>query len=125
MTTPDDGPDGARWFIGSLIALFAAGVLLAVACGPLKDRELTDFGVDDFEVTAIHPPKHFHIDLRNVRTGEELKRVRVSKHYNEWREVKVGAVIRVSWEKWSKGGEEQVVVNKDSILLSLKKLGDK
>lgn len=111
--------------IAAIPSLAAVSLALALAAGPIADPELADFGVDDFEITAVNPPKHFYLNLRNTRTGEELERAYVAKHFNDWREVKAGSVIRVAWKKHTVGGETKTTIDRESVLLSLRKAAGK
>ncbi len=44
-----------------------------------------------YEVIGIDPPKHFYLDLKNVKTGIVHRQVYVSKHCNNWRKLKIGS----------------------------------
>lgn len=40
-----------------------------------------------YEVIGINPPKHFRLDLKDVKTNRIYENVSVSKHCNNWRNL--------------------------------------
>lgn len=46
----------------------------------------------EYEVVGINPPKHFYLDLKDKKTGHLFNHVYVSKHCNNWRNLKLGSV---------------------------------
>ena len=45
-----------------------------------------------YELLYIDPPKHVYIDIKDVKTGIVWKRLYVSKHCNQWRDIPAGSI---------------------------------
>lgn len=71
------------------LALVVAGIGLSLS--GCEQREITGSSVETFRITDIRQPKHFRVELQNVRTGRKQWE-NVSKHCNRWREVKIGSL---------------------------------
>ena len=101
----DDDYDGLPlWFVLVVVlALFSLSVGLIGAI--VYDRyqakyvrgelETVDSTYRDYVVVSINRPKHFHVDLRDVKTGKVYTHIYVSKHCNKWRELQVGSTWRL------------------------------
>lgn len=72
-----------------LIGVALAGML--TGCDMFEQREITGSRVETFRITDIRQPKHFRVELQNVRTGRKQWES-ISKHCNRWREVKIGSL---------------------------------
>ncbi len=59
------------------------------------ELETVDSTYRDYVVVSINQPKHFHVDLRDVKTGKVYTHIYVSKHCNKWRELQVGSTWRL------------------------------
>lgn len=44
------------------------------------------------ELVGVDPPKHFYVDLKD-QEGRVYRKVYVSKHFNDWRSLKMGTKI--------------------------------
>lgn len=67
------------------IASLTAIVLGLAACGE-PEVELSR-SEQVYEVMAINPPKHFYVDLKNIKTGVVNEHVYISKHCNVWKQL--------------------------------------
>lgn len=47
------------------------------------------------QLAGVHPPKHFHVDLRDPKLGVTHRYIYVSKHFNNWRSLTLGKTITV------------------------------
>jgi hypothetical protein len=74
-------------------------VFLAGCSCRATHKVVVDSGFDEFRITGINRPKHYYLDIVNVRTEEEHKHVYVSKHFNSWQKLPVGTVFKMEWEK--------------------------
>lgn len=83
-----------------LIAGLFGCVLMSGCTMPASRTKEVERSVDEYEIVGIRPPKHFYLDLKNVKTGEVHKQVYVSKHYNEHRKLSVGMKITITRTLW-------------------------
>jgi hypothetical protein len=74
-------------------------VFLAGCSCRATHKVVVESGFDEFRITGIDQPKHYYVDIVNVRTEEDQKHVYVSKHFNDWRKLPVGTVFKMEWEK--------------------------
>lgn len=72
-----------------LIGITLAGML--TGCDMFEQREITGSHVETFKIVDLRRPKHFSVELQNVRTGARHWQS-VSKHCNRWNEVKIGSL---------------------------------
>ena len=73
------------------LAVVALVALLA-ACKPPVQIHSED---RDYRVVGVNPPKHFYVDLQDLKTGLVAKKVYVSKRCYNWREVEIGRVFNL------------------------------
>ena len=93
MSNRNDIEDVRRvlsWLVMTL-AVIAACVMCYRAGYNARFTDAFETVTEEFEIVKIHPPKHFHLDLKSVETGEVFERVYVSKHMNEYRKLKIGS----------------------------------
>ena len=74
-------------------------VLTGCAMGP-RPVDVKETKTEEFEIVGINPPKHFYLDLKNVRTGE-VHHVYVSKHYNNHRKITIGMKLTLTQTWWN------------------------
>lgn len=77
------------------LTMTAALVCLGLLAG-CNRGELVETTQQTFEVTHVNPPKHFHVTLRNVDTGQVFEDIYVSKRCSRWEEVPVGTTLTLS-----------------------------
>lgn len=85
--------------VGLLTIVLVMG--LFGACAEEK-QEVSD-EIRSFEIVKINPPKHFRVDLRDVKTGIVYRSVGISKHCNRYREVKLGSVVKLRMKQFEQG----------------------
>lgn len=89
--------------------LLAAIALGLTACGPAPTSQSES---RTFEVTKIAPPKHFTVDLKDVKTGQVFRRVYVSKRCWSWRKVAIGSTWTLPVTTYTyEDGEKRVRIN--------------
>lgn len=77
--------------------LVLAVVLTLIGCAPASnnDGEFVKVEFLEYEIVKINRPKHFSVDLRDVRNGNVFERMGSSKHCNGHRNWDVGNKITV------------------------------
>lgn len=67
-----------------MVAAVVAATVLLTAC---DSRVEVSRQVKEYEVIKIYPPKRFHVDLKDVQTGQFYQRQYVSKRCSQWRRL--------------------------------------
>lgn len=71
--------------------ILLATISALTACYKPTPIEITSQEYKTYSVTKIYPPKHFYVDLKDLKSGRVHKKVYISKHCNEWRKLKIGS----------------------------------
>ena len=93
-----------------------------IACTPETYEETARYR-NTYEIIGINPPKHFYLDLKNVKTGVVHKHVYVSKHCNDWRKLKIGSrwdLTEVDYKRGERYGTK--ILNMSSICDALRQM---
>lgn len=68
-----------------------------------------------YEVVRINPPKHFSVDLLDVRTHQLFERESRSKHCNNWRNNKLHEIVNIRTIYYKYEGSEDVYAELENI----------
>lgn len=79
--------------VKKVLTLCLAGLMsmTLVGCDAFTGKVVKEEG-RDYEIIHVKRPKHFKVDLRDVKTGEVFNSVYVQKTCPSWRRLKVGSV---------------------------------
>lgn len=69
--------------------LLLATISALTECYKPTPIEITSKEYKTYSVTKIYRPKHFYVDLKDIKSGKVHKKVYISKHCNEWRKLKL------------------------------------
>lgn len=70
-------------------------ILLLISCIPKKIYYKKD--VYTFYIASVDPPKHVYIDVYRIEPSYLfVEKVYVSKHCNNWRNIKIGTPLRLT-----------------------------
>jgi hypothetical protein len=79
-------------------------LIVVILIGCCHEQQPKSFEYRKYVLTGINRPKHFYIDLIEVDTWSEYKRVYVSKHFNKWRSLRLGDTLTLKVIKYKNGG---------------------
>jgi len=98
-------------------ATFWLSFLIAVLClqGCRQEKIYVSEEVRAYEVVGINRPKHFSVDLLDVRTHQLFERESNSKHCNNWRKNKVHEIVNVRTIYYKYEGSEDIYIELESI----------
>ncbi len=90
----------AKQVIAVLFILNIFTFIFRVVSSPICDNYVcvVDSGYDEFQVWVSSRPKHFYVGLLNTRNGFSYKRIYVSKHFNEYKNISNKTKIKLHWE---------------------------
>lgn len=71
---------------------------------PKEERHNVKYEFVECRLDAVNPPKHFYVDLTDIKTGIQYKHVYMSKHCNNWRNLTIGDTVVLKREMWYNGG---------------------
>jgi hypothetical protein len=88
---------------------------LLISC---NRAERTVFSVEtgQYEIVSLDPPKHVYVDLKRVADGRVFTHVYVSKHLNNWGNVRIGSVITLNRYTYSDGSTDVIEFDNSEIL---------
>lgn len=75
-------------YIGVLVAF----TFLLSGCEQQETAKQVSREYRQYELIHLDPPKHVYIDIKDVKTGVVWKRLYVSKHCNQWRNIPAGSI---------------------------------
>lgn len=85
------------------------GAAMMFGCGPAvdTDRELLKVEYQEYAIVSIDPPKHFWVDIKDLKSGTIFHRTGRSKHCNNYRKWRLGdkIVVRTKYYKSKSTGE--------------------
>lgn len=78
--------------INKYLVGLVVGVFLLTGCEQQEPAKEISREYRQYELLYLDPPKHVYIDIKDVKTGVVWKRLFVSKHCNQWRNIPTGSI---------------------------------
>lgn len=82
------------------------GILMATRQAPIT---IVKAEVRRYELLDYDPPKHFYVELRDVKTNQVYQRVYVSKHCNEYRKLEIHGEYNLQVQVHEQEGKQWLV----------------
>jgi hypothetical protein len=75
------------------------------------NTKLVSSEVREFKIISVNPPKHLCINMQDLKSGEIIKKVYVSKHFNDYKnKVFIGRIIKLKVNKYLEYNKKEIVV---------------
>ncbi len=97
------------------IILVIVGILLLSSCNKVE-RVPFIAERDNYEIINLDPPKHVYVDLKRMSDGRVFTHVYVSKHLNNWENVRIGTVIALNRYTYTDGSNDYTEFRSSEIL---------
>lgn len=103
--------------VKTFFSALALSTFALTACAPPQAQKVGEYS-GRFQLVGIDPPKHYYVDLKNVKTGQMHEHVYISKHCNGWRtdtQPLIGREFDLTVTRYNNGKGEYEEFNADQL----------